>query len=122
MRLNDERSSTFSTMRQKNDCQNEYFLVANNGFGHAVPGYNIFPKEFDNDSCLSCPVRHNLHPFRHIVYSQEDILISKRIRKWSPKINPPNIKDLNNNYRDKGHHISATDFSKLLTPRTALTV
>ena len=34
---------------------------------------------------------------RHIVYGKENILIPKRIRKWSHRINSPNIKNLNSN-------------------------
>jgi len=97
-------------------------LVTDDDPEHAVPGENIFPKELDNDSSLSCPDQHNLHSFRHIVYSQENIIIPKRTRKWPHKINPLNIKDLNNNNRVKGHYISPTDFPKLLTPRIDFTV
>ena len=33
----------------------------------------------------------------HLVYSKENIFISKRTWKWSHRINPLNIENLNNN-------------------------
>jgi len=48
--------------------------------------------------------------------------MSKRIRKWSHKINPPNVKGLKNSYRVKGRHISPINFPKLVTSRVTVTV
>jgi len=97
-------------------------LVTNDSPKHALPRENILPKKLDNDSSLSCPGRHSLHPHKHIVYSKENIFIPERTWKWSRKIYPLDIKDLDNNNRIKGHHISHTDFHKHFTPKAASTV
>jgi uncharacterized membrane protein len=42
---------------------------------------------------LAC---NNFHPFGHIVYSNEDVQITKRVWERSHEINAPHIKNLNN--------------------------
>jgi hypothetical protein len=51
---------------------------------------------------LAC---NSLHPFRHIVHSNEDIEVAKGVWKRSHEINAPHIKNLNNQNGLEGHHI-----------------
>ena len=59
-----------------------------------------------------------LHPFGHIVHSNQDVQIALEVREGSHEINAPHIKDLNNQNRIKGHHIPPRNAPKLLTTLT----
>jgi hypothetical protein len=68
---------------------------------------------------LAC---NGLHPFEHIVHSNQNVQITKGVWERSHKINAPHIKNLNNQNGVEGHHIPSRNTPKLLAMLTCGTI
>jgi hypothetical protein len=73
------------------------------------PSKDSVSQKLDHDSVVISLASNGLHPLGHIVHSNQDVQISIGVGKWSHEINAPHIKDLHDQNRVEGHHISPTD-------------
>ena len=66
-------------------------IVTNYGARGSKVRDDVFFQEFDNNLVVICLARDGFNPFRYVIYGQQDVLVPKRIREGSHKINAPNI-------------------------------
>jgi hypothetical protein len=69
---------------------------------------SVFQK-LDHNSMVISLASNDLHPLGHIVHSNQNVQITIGVWKRSHEINALNIKNLNNQNRVEGHHISSRD-------------
>ena len=82
---------------------------------------DVFMQEFDYNSMTVCLGSYHLHPLRHIIYCQENILKPKWRWEGAHEINSPNIKDLYHKNRGHWHHITTRYRTHLLIAQTSST-
>ena len=78
---------------------------------------SVFQK-LDHNSVVISLACNSLHPLGHIVHNNQAIQIAIGVQERSHEINAPNVKNLNNQNRVEGHHISSRNTPYLLTALT----
>src|SRR5207249_4967288 len=71
-----------------------------------VPGKNMGFHKIYNDSSIVSTSCLRLDPFRYIINSKENVIVSKGRRKRTHEINPPHVKYFTYKNRIKWHLIS----------------
>ena len=75
----------------------------------AKPSKDSVFQKLDHHSMVIGLAYNSLHPLGHIVHTNQDVQIAKGVWKRSYEINVPHIKNLNDQNRVEGHHISSGD-------------
>lgn len=69
-------------------------LITNYRSRGTEPCEDVLVQEFQDHSGIICWSSNCFHQFGHIIDCQQDVLLTKRRRKWPHKVNSPNIKNL----------------------------
>ena len=73
------------------------------------PSKDSVSQKLDHNSVAISLASNSVHPFGHIVHSNQDVQIAKGVWKRSHEINALHIKNLNYQNRVEGHHVSSRD-------------
>ena len=87
-------------------------MVASITYNHSrctEPSKDSVSQKLDHNSVVISLASNGLHPLGHIVHSNQDVQIAIGVWKWSHEINALHIKNLNDQNRVEGHHISSRD-------------
>jgi len=71
----------------------------------------MFPlRNFNNHFVVIGLSWHSFYPFRDVIYSNQNELVTEGIREWSHVVDTPNIKNFDFKNRVQRHHVSSWNF------------
>ena len=93
----------------KNSAAEMFASITYDCSRHTKPSKDSVFQKLDHHSVVIGLACNSLHLLGHIVHSNQDVQIAKGVRKRFYEINAPHIKNLNDQNRVEGHHISSKD-------------